>query len=86
MVGRFFIVMLIVRGAILNTTTGWWFQIFLECSSLFGEIFQFDGCIFFQMGWWFNHQLDKVLGCLLDVVGCSNPIGSMGLVCLPTFS
>ena len=26
---------------------------------LFGEMIQFDGCIFFQMGW-FNHQLDNI--------------------------
>ena len=32
-------------------------QIFLEFSSLFGEIIQFDEHIF-EMGW-FNHQLDE---------------------------
>ena len=29
---------------------------FLEISSLFGEMIQFDYVIFFQMGW--NHQLE----------------------------
>ena len=30
---------------------GWWFQIFF-ISTPTREMIQFDGCIFFQMGWW----------------------------------
>ena len=33
-----------------------WFQSVLFLNLKFGEMIQFDGCIFFQMGW-FNHQL-----------------------------
>ena len=33
------------------------------CSSLFGEMIQFDLCIFFRWVGWFNHQLGKVSRC-----------------------
>jgi len=44
---------------IFSHQTGWWFQRFiLTPIPRGGEMIQFDGCIFFETGW-FNHQLDK---------------------------
>ena len=53
------------RGRISEPTTvpayisSWWFQTFFIFTPNPGEMIQFDGCIFFNWGW-FNHQLDLV--------------------------